>query len=452
MVREKEVSAAEVTAAAVGRAQQASSIGAIVLECYERAAAEAARLDRDAQPSTAALGGVPTFIKDQIDIAGLPTRYGSAAHSNAGPAKRTDPVAQQLFDMGLVSLGKSTLPEYGFTASTEFPDREPTRNPWNLAHTAGGSSGGAAALVAAGVVPIAHAADGGGSIRIPASCCGLVVMKPSRGRLPKSGMAEPFVGIVTDGVVTRSVRDTAAYLTEAERLKPNRKLKPVGSVKGPLNRSLKIGVVIDPPLGIAVAEETRRELLATIGLLESLGHAVEVAEVPIGAEFRDDFTLFWSALAGLVAATAKRTHDRTFDRTQLTEYTLGLGRQARASKRRLPGTVRRLRHASRETAAFFEGLDVVLTPTTAAPPPVLGELSISQPAEVLMPKFVDWACFTPWANVSGCPSLSLPLGFDEPSSLPIGMLFTAAVGEERLLLELALQLEQAKPFRSLAAA
>ncbi len=349
----------------------------------------------------------------------------------------------------MISLGKSTLPEYGFTPSTEFPTGEPTRNPWNLAHTAGGSSGGSAALVAAGVVPVAHAADGGGSIRIPAACCGLVGLKPSRGRIPKSGMNEPFVGAVTDGVITTSVRDTATYLSEVERLTPSRKLPPVGHVREALARPLRIGVVLAPPLGIQIDEATRRELDATVQLLTDLGHEVHEVQLPVGQQFADDFAVFWSMLGGLVALTAKRAHDPTFDKTKLAEFTRGLGINARTSKAAIPGAIRRLRKTAAGAAEFFTSVDVVLTPTTAHLTPLLGELRIDQSPDVLFPKLTDWACFTPWANASGVPSISLPLGFDDASSLPVGMLLTAGLGQDRLLLELALQLEAAKPFQHL---
>src|SRR5690606_19716027 len=233
MVRAREVTALELIDAAIARARAAAPLAAIVLESFERARSEAARTDalierRATLPG--AFAGVPTFIKDQIDVVGLPTRYGSDAHANAAPAVRDNPITSQLLGMGLISLGKSTLPEYGLVPSTEFPRGEPTPNPCNLACPPGGSWGGAAVLVGAGVVPIAHPADGGGSTRIPAACCGLVGLKPSRGRLPDSGVQDPFVRITVDGVVSRSVRDTALFYAEAERLHRPRGLPPIGHV------------------------------------------------------------------------------------------------------------------------------------------------------------------------------------------------------------------------------
>ena len=448
MVREREVSAVELIDAAIARAQAAGPLGAIVLESFERARAEATRTSTD---TSGAFTGVPTFIKDQIDVVGQPTRYGSEAHTNARPAKRTDPVARQLFDMGLISLGKSTLPEYGLVPSTEFPAAEPTRNPWNLDRTAGGSSGGAAALVAAGVVPLAHTADGGGSTRIPAACCGLVGMKPSRGRLPDSAMQDPFVRITTDGVVSRSVRDTATYLAEAERLRPNFSLRPIGRVHRPLERKLRIGAVTASPFGAVLDEATQRELDRSLELLAEFGHKVERIETPISEQFAHDFITFWSLLGGLIALTSKRLKDPSFDRKRLSRFTRDLGTRAQRSAAEMPGVIRRLRRSARVAEEVFGTLDVVVSPTIGQVAPELGHLNIDQSYEALYPKLFEWVCFTPWANAAGVPALSLPLGFDDATGLPVGVMLMAGLGDERVLLELGLQLEHAAPFRRIQA-
>ena len=450
-IAEREVSAVEVVEAAAARTERARPLAAVVELDVDGARRRAARLDAAEGPDrgAGAFAGVPTFIKDQIDVVGMATRYGSAAHAGAGPATRNDPVAQQLFDMGLLSLGKSALPEYGFIPSTEFPDDEPTRNPWNLAHTAGGSSGGAAALVAAGVVPVAHAADGGGSIRIPAACCGLVGCKPSRGRLPRSGMHEPLVGLVTDGIVSRSVRDTALYLAEVERLAPNRRLAPVGHVRRPPVRPLRIGAITEAPVGAPLDEANRRELAASLRLLESLGHEVTEIDAPAGEEFAEDFVRLWATLALLSALTGKVLRDPTFDRAHLGRFTHELGDHARSSLAQLPATIARLRRSARRDAEVFTELDVVVSPTLGHLPPALGHLGIDQSFDDMVPKLLEWACFTPWANATGAPSLSMPLGHDDPTGLPVGILLSAARGDERTLLQLALELEAAAPVRAL---
>ena len=443
MVRAGEVSAAEVIEAAITRAEQIdASIGAIVVDDFARARHQAA------DPLSGAFAGVPTFIKDMTDVAGLPTRFGSASLQTSKPKSKTHRIAQQMFEMGMISIGKSTMPEFGFTPSTEFPNGPPTRNPWNLDHSVGGSSGGAAALVAAGVVPLANAADGGGSIRIPAAACGLVGLKPTRGRMPAAQTEEPFVGLVTDGVVSRSVRDTALFMAEVERLDPNGKLLPIGHVEHPLERPIRIGTYYEPPTNAQVDEVVKREFDATCELLATLGHQVEPVELPITDRFAEDFITLWSLLAWLVASTSKFMIDSSFDKAELTDVMRGLARQRRLHK--APGAIRRLRRSHREYSSVFENVDVVVSPTVAHRTPPIGHLGMDLPFDVLFPRVEKWACFTPYANATGGPSISLPLGFDEPTNLPVGIMFGAAHGNEKLLLELALQLEQAKPWPILA--
>ena len=177
----REVSAAELVEASIERAIAADiELGAIAAERFDPARADSAR------EVAGGFAGIPTMIKDMVDVAGLPTRHGSRAFPRAQAAKKHDPLVAHMVELSMTPIAKTTMPEFGFTPSTEFPEGPPTRNPWNPERSAGGSSGGSAAMVAAGAVPIAHAADGGGSIRIPASCCGLVGLKPSVGRLVDS--------------------------------------------------------------------------------------------------------------------------------------------------------------------------------------------------------------------------------------------------------------------------
>ena len=209
LVREGTVSPEELAAAAIARAQAVDpTLHAVASPIFDR--------PRFAPDRTAALYGVPTFIKDNTDVRGLPTNHGSEAFT-AKPAKRDGAYTTQYLSTGMTLLGKSRLPEFGFNASTEYMTEEPVRNPWNTERSVGASSGGSAALVAAGVVPIAHANDGGGSIRIPAACAGLVGLKPSRHRHIDGEQARHLpINMISEGVVTRSVRDTAAFLAAAE--------------------------------------------------------------------------------------------------------------------------------------------------------------------------------------------------------------------------------------------
>lgn len=444
-IRDGELTAAEVVEAAIARAEKLDGeLGAIATPDYDRARRLAPR-------RTGPFGGVPTFVKDMTDVAGIPTRNGSQAFATAAPATKTSPIAQQLFDLGMVALGKSSLPEFGFTPSTEFPEDEPTRNPWNLDRTPGGSSGGAGALVASGVVPIAHGQDGGGSVRIPAACNGLVGLKPTRGRLLTDPHAKLLpLNIVTDGVLTRTVRDTAAYYVEAERLHPPRRLPPLGDVSQPLVRRLRIGALIDSPSGVAADEPTRRAFDETVALLEGLGHEVRPVDPPVGEEFAEDFIHYWSMMAWAVTYGGKVLFDKSFDRDRLLPVTHGLSDRFKANLRRTPGSIVRLRRSAQRTAEQFAELDVVLSPTLSHLPPSLGHLGTHHEFHVLFPRVEEWVGYTPLANATGDPAISLPLGHDEETNLPIGMMLSAPRGADGLLLRLALELEGAQPFRSLA--
>lgn len=445
LVRKGELRAVEVAEAAIERARMVESLNAVEVDVYEQALARAART------SSGAFAGVPTFIKDMIPVQGLPTRFGSNALRAARAARSDDPLAAQMFEMGMVCLGKSTMPEFGLLPSTEFPGREPTRNPWNLERTAGGSSGGAAALVAAGVVPIAHTADGGGSTRIPAACCGLVGLKPSRGRLiPSASTAYQLVGIVADGVATRTVRDTALYYAEAEKRYRNPRLRPIGMVDRPVERRLKIAAVTSTMGRGELDAATRRVFDETVALLESLGHTVVPFDPPIDPRFPEDFIVYWSAMAFALAKAGKYLVGRPFERDQLTDVTHGLARRFRRTFAKAPGALYRLRKAAADFTEGFAAFDIALTPTLGHIPPPLGYLGMDLPYDVAFPRVEEWVCFTPYANATGAPSLNLPLGHDEDSNLPVGMLFTGHHGDERLLLELALEIEDAQPWRTLA--
>ena len=446
-IRNGDLSAAEVVAAAIARAELIDPVlAAVVTSDFDRA------LVRADKGVVGPFGGVPTFIKDNEDVEGLPTRQGSAALACAPAAKRTAPVAAQMLDMGMVCLGKSSLPEFGFIPSAEFPDdTAPTRNPWNPDHTAGGSSSGSAALVASGVVPVAHGVDGGGSIRLPAACCGLVGLKPSRGRLAVSPDAKFLpVDILGEGLLTRTVRDTAMYLFEAERRYANPKLPLLGLVQNGTDRKLRIALVADSPNGRPVDEPTSAALSAAAGLLESLGHTVEPVTLPGLDEFEADFKHYWAALAFAVSIAGPQLYGKAFDKSQLSDLTLGLARMFKKNLRRSPGAVRRLRASTKIQDQVYRSFDLVMSPVANSVAPSIGQLSMKLPFDELFPRVEDWVGFTPLANATGEPSISLPLGHDEATNLPVGVMFTSAVGSDRLLLELALDLEAASPFRLIA--
>ena len=441
-VRRGELSPAETVAAAIERARRVNpSINAIVTEDFDRATRTASARGYDP------FAGVPTFIKDMTDAEGFPTKSGSRAFETIGPAKKNGELVDQIFDMGMTCLGKSSLPEFGFTASTEFPDADPTRNPWNLDRSTGGSSGGAAALVASGVVPIAHGGDGGGSIRIPAAVNGLVGLKVTRARLIQSRQSKMLpVDISVEGMLTRTVRDTALFFAEAERRHRNPKLAPIGLVTEPLTRRLRIGLIAEPPIDIEIDEPTKRVLAETVTRLEALGHTVVPMEMPVSAQFAEDFTHYWAMLAHAVSIAGDRLFDPSFDKAGLSELTLGLSRRFRSRLGQTPGALYRLRRSAADHVKVFTNLDLILSPTLAHVTPEIGYLGLTQSFEDLFKRVEGWVGFTPLANATGAPSITLPLGFDEPTNTPIGMMFGAAHGQEALLLELALQLEEAHPW------
>ncbi|MFF6810253.1 amidase [Streptomyces sp. NPDC012403] len=394
------------------------------------------------------LAGVPTFVKDNTDYQGLPTGHGSVAFAPRA-ARRHAPFTRQFLSTGVTVLGKTRLPEFGFSPTTEYEEAEPVRNPWHTDHSAGGSSGGSAALVAAGAVPIAHANDGGGSIRIPAACCGLVGLKPTRGRMVANAQGRQLpIDLVTDGVVSRSVRDSAAFLAAAERHWRNPKLPPVGLVEGPSDRRLRVGLLLDSPNGVRSDADTRAAVTETARRLERLGHTVEPVELSIDPHFTDDFLTYWGLLSFLIGVTG-RTLGADFDRRRMDGLSRGLRETYVGKWRNTPGVLRRLKRTREAYAAGFRGLDVILSPVLAHTTPPLGHLSPTVPYATLIERLLAYVAFTPVNNVVGTPAISVPAASATPDGLPIGVMVSGRPGAERTLLELAFALEADQPFRRL---
>ncbi|MFT7126510.1 MAG: amidase [Pseudoalteromonas tetraodonis] len=449
LLRSKQLTAEELTHASLERLQAVNPmLNAIAAERYELALSDARQLDALDQSDLTPLpvfAGVPSFIKDNTDLAGLPTRHGSRATSLRRQEKDGE-FAEQFLSTGLIPLGKTTLPEFGFTATTEFTQQEPTRNPWNLNNSCGGSSGGSAALVAAGVVPIAHANDGGGSIRIPAACCGLVGLKPSRDRLVNAAMVEKLpINIVADGVVTRTVRDTAAFFSAAEKHYFNKLLPPIGDVSGPSSKRLRIAVFSDYNNGQQSHPEVAAAVERTAQTCEALGHQVEFVQSPVNEQMGEDFFLYWAMLGASMNHLGKFTLDRQFDSRQLEPLTKNLSRHFVKNAWRFPCALKRLNNYHLKHAASFSGFDVVLTPTLAQPPAELGYLALDLDLDTTWHRLQNYTVFTPVQNITGAPAITLPLA-QTTSGLPIGIQFAADIGQERTLLELAFEMEEAMPF------
>lgn len=437
LVRRGQLGGAEVAAAARSRTLRADPRlrGTAFL-------AEEPLLSADTE---APLFGVPTYVKDNTDVAGMPTNHGTAAFT-AHPAHKHGRFTRQFLSTGMTVLGKSRMPEFGLNGSTEFAAAEPTRNPWHTDYTPGGSSGGAAAMVAAGVVPIAHGNDGGGSIRIPAAACGLVGLKLTRGRHINGEQAQAIpINVISEGVLTRSVRDTAAYLAAIEQYWRNPKLPPVGLIEGPTHRRMRIGVLTDSVTGTKTCPQTRRVLTDTATRLERMGHHVELIAAPVTSSFADDFTIYLGMLSFMLSSLGKLAFDRHFEPNRLDGFTVGLGRCYRRNMLRTPTVLHRLSQVSRAYAAVFDHHDAVLSPVLIHATPLLGQLSPNVPFDELIQRLHACAGFTPLHNIAGSPAISLPLGTSE-QGLPIGLQLWAAHGDERTLLELAYSLEAEKPW------
>ncbi|MFV1873990.1 MAG: amidase [Oleiphilus sp.] len=393
--------------------------------------------------------GIPSFLKDNVAFKGMPTSFGS----NAFPPKlekKTSPYATHFQSLGMTIIGKSSLPEFGFNASTEPAHSPATRNPWNLAYTSGASSGGSAALVASGVVPFAHGNDGGGSIRIPAACCGLVGLKPSRDRHINDHAARSMpINIVSEGIVSRSVRDMAYYHFELEKRYQNANLPPLPLVKQAGEKRLRIGCYTDSITGYSTDKDTREACLRTAEKLAKAGHQVEEMRFPVSAQFPDDFSMYWGMLAYMVKKTGKFTINRHFNAKKLDLLSLGLAQHFRKNAHKTPFMLARLKKHGLMFQQPFDTYDAFLSPVIAQAPRPLGELSPTQTFDSLFDRLMRYASFTPMANIAGTPAISIPAG-QTAQGVPIGIQLSAAKGREQRLLELAFELEEIQPWPLLA--
>lgn len=437
-LRAREVSAQELNDAARARMARINpSINAVVCEV------------RDLPTHDGPFAGIPTVIKDNEDLAGYPTLQGSWAVADRA-VEVDSPFVAQFRALGFAPIAKTTLPEFGLTASTETSRFGATRNPWSLTHSAGGSSGGSAALVAAGVVPLAHANDGGGSIRIPAAACGLVGLKPTRGRLiDRPELDKLPINLAVQGVLTRSVRDTAMYFAEVEKLYAHPDLPPIGLVEGPGKERWRIAMIREGVRGLSVDTETTSALMSTALLLGRLGHDVSEAPLPYPDKFGNDFLRYWAMLAFTLRYGGSRVFGQGFDGTKAEELTKGLARMLTTQAERMPVSIRRLRKAAADPDPLFDGFDLALTPVVGHPAPEIGVLGPDVDFRTHMVRLLRYSSFTPPQNVTGSPSISLPMGRTRDGR-PIGVQISAPRGHEARLLQIAYQLEEAAPWPTLA--
>ena len=403
--------------------------------------ADLARREAAALPVNGVMRGVPWLPKDSLDYPGMPTASGSRSRTRR-VVEHGFPYVQRMQAAGLVAIGKSSMPEFGLLASTEPLSGPTTRNPWSLAHSPGGSSGGAGAAVAAGLVPLAQGSDGGGSIRLPSSCCGLVGLKPGRDSTVRVRARHAIEDLlVADSLMSRSVRDTA-WGFAAAHVDPARAMVTCASRK-----RLRIAVIAHGLGGQRPHPDVASAIAQTARLCESLGHQVEAAEWPLdGDDFLDAFEDVWSHLAADCVDATRALIGGGRLQDALEPWTLGLAERAgRLPTQALERAYRHLAQLPVQLATFFRMHDVVLSPVVAAPPPRLGTFGPGVPTETLMKTMFDWVAYSPLQNMAGTPAISLPL-FQGTQGLPIGSMFAADRGQEDLLLALAYELEAAHPW------
>lgn len=441
LIRRGEISAAEAVGAAIERARAVNPrLNFLVAPDFERAMTRAAQ--PNAPHNTGPFAGTPILIKDLNDVDGLVTRWGSRATAKFQPATRTEPRGGAVLAAGFNVIGKSATPEYGFLPTTEPLAFGPTRNPWDPERSSGGSSGGAASAVASGVLALSHATDGGGSIRIPAACCGLFGLKPSRARA--TGDRDGPKELTTSLCVSRTVRDTAGLLAAVEV----RGDAAVGVVSGPSTRKLKIGFLTRDPLGQIADPEVVEAVESTALLLEDLGHdAAPMDRWPFEATtFSDDFLDVWAQFALLAALRIDEAAGPGTAAKVLEPFTLTLAdRRHRLDGAAFEVSVGRLIAAARTYLAAFQTYDVIMSPVLSSVAPPIGFIGPEVEQALLMERLKKYVGYTPLNNVAGNPAMSVPLAWSA-DGLPIGVQFAADTGKERSLLELAYQLEAARPW------
>jgi amidase len=438
LIRRGEVGSEELVALYLDRIEALDPwLGCFVTVAADQALAEAR------SPRPGPFSGVPLPVKDLTETAGIRTTLSTRGFADHVPARDTA-VVRRLREAGFVLLGKTNTPELGLIPFTTSELNGTTRNPWNVTRTAGGSSGGAAAAVAAGLAPAAHGSDGGGSIRIPASCCGVYGLKPSRGRVSPAPYPDVY-GLSTAGPIVRTVADAAALLDVVSGHEPGDPYRCVPPARPFLEEvgvepgRLRIGWTAEPPIEAPVDPECVRAVEGAAALLAELGHDV----VEAAPAWRNDallplFTRVWQTIPTLYGADARAGYGplaaalaAAADTTSSADYV-----QAQLA----------LQAYAREVLRFWEGFDLLLTPTLALPPvPHDWQDAEADPLR-RFERNAQFTPFTPVANLTGQPSASLPLHWSD-DGLPVGVMLTARPEDEATLLRVSAQLEAARPWR-----
>jgi amidase len=461
LVRRKEVTPLELVDAAIDRIERVNpQINAVIIPLYDKARA----LAKSGSLPEGPLTGVPFLLKDLVCTSGGDPQHDGMRllRDLKNIASHDSYLAAKFRAAGLITVGKTNTPELGLNATTEPEAYGASRNPWNPGHSTGGSSGGSAAAVASGLVPVAHGNDGGGSIRIPASECGLVGLKPSRGRVSLGpDFAEMWHGFAIEGVLTRSVRDTAVVLDAIAGNMPGDpysappQSRPFRDEVADLPKKLRIGMMrCEPRDGAPLHPDCRAAVEGAAGLLESLGHRVEESH----PDALDENKAVWHHFTDIVSCHAVFAIEQyqqivgrnisAEDVELMTWYFVERGRDLPAT--RYLSSVQWVHGWARRVAQWWSegGFDVLLTPTIATPPPPLGVLvPTRENPDAAIERLTATIQFTPQFNATGQPAISLPLHWNA-DGLPIGIQLVASLGGEGLLLQLAYQLEEARPWHS----
>ncbi len=438
-----EVSAIELIDAAIARIEQINPVlNAVVTDTFDRARARV-----KGGKASGRLWGVPYLLKDLLPYEGVRYTRGSNLFRDA-IADSHGPYVDKIEAAGLVVLGKTNTPEFGLISTTEPIALGVARNPWNTEHSTGGSSGGSAAAVAARMVPAAQSSDGGGSIRIPASQCGVFGLKPSRGRFPFRRATDTRWPISIKHAVSNSVRDSALILALTEQ-GDGATLPPVGFVSQEKLQPRKIAMSVKSGSGELPDSDVANAIEQAGRFLEELGHDIVVTEeTPLADPAAiDHFLIHWASMAtGIVQDVESRSGKPAAETGLLEPWTIGLADHFRSNpSNALPEAVQAFRVTAEKVADFFEDYDAWLSPVTGSPAPRLGEQGPTVEFDTLLERVVRFAAYTPLHNVAGTPAMSVPFATSE-SGLPIGVQLSSRVGGEALLLQLAYQMEQARPW------
>jgi amidase len=451
LVRRGEVSPGELAEAAIARIEAVNP----KLDAVIRTRFDAARLEAEGDLPDGPFRGVPILLKDLgCLVAGEPTAFGiGALRDLTFPV--TSYLARQFRAAGFLPLGRTNVPELGTTVTTEPRSFPPARNPWDPGHSTGGSSGGSAAAVAAGMVAVAHASDGGGSIRIPASECGLVGLKPTRGRVSQGPLVgEGWAGSVTDGAVTRTVRDAAGVLDAISKPMPGDPYyapplaRPLALEVGADPGRLRIGLLDRPgAAGYLDDPQCRAAVAGAASLLESLGHHLEQSAP--AAMFEQEVQRHFITIIAADTEAALLAFEALLGRPVGEEELEPRNAAYRRAGRKLSAVAYLQSRAwlatwARRMAGWWREYDLLVTPTLGAPPPQLGWFTAAGPEEEGA-RIASLIPYTSQFNLTGQPAISLPLHWT-PGGLPVGVQLAAAYGREDILIRVASQLEQAAPW------